>query len=202
MSSEKKYTLQTLLISVFVALFAGFLSGVIYSVFNAPPPGHNHPPTSQNAGNPDAARAIASLEQETKNNPDNVAAWVQLGHAYFDTNQPAKAIRAYNRALELQPGDTNVLTDLAVMYRRNKQPEKAIATLDQALKINPRHEQALFNKGVILINDFQDVEGALAAWEELVRINPMAKGPSGALVSDIIKQVRAQVAAQQEKEKK
>jgi len=120
-------------------------------------------------------------------NPTNVNAWTQLGHVYFDTNNPPKAIRAYEKSLELNPNNPDVLTDLGVMYRRNGQPDKALATFDQAIAIAPNHEQSRFNKGIVLRYDMNDVEGARKAWEELLKINPNAVAPNGIPVSEAIK---------------
>lgn len=177
---------STLYLAIGVSLILGFLSGVIYSVYNAPPG------QQQTTAAPQAqqeSQKITSLELETQTNPDNVQAWVQLGHAYFDSGQHDKAITAYVKSLELLPGDTNVMTDLGVMYRRAGNPEKAIETFDEVLTLNPQHEQARFNKGVVLLNDFRDQEGALAEWRKLLEINPAAKAPSGAPLGEVIDQI-------------
>ena len=176
---------QTLYISIGAALIIGFLSGVVYSVYNAPAY------QNQAASDPheQESSVITSLELETQKNPDNVQAWVKLGHAYFDSEQSEKAITAYEKALTILPGDINVMTDLGVMYRRNGQPDKAIATFDAVLKLNPEHEQARFNKGVVLLNDFNEKNQALAEWRKLLEINPDAKAPSGAPMGELIKQI-------------
>jgi cytochrome c-type biogenesis protein CcmH/NrfG len=128
-----------------------------------------------------------NLEQEVASNPTNVEAWTQLGHVYFDTDNPAKAIRAYEKSLELSPDDPNVLTDLGVMYRRNGEFEKALASFDRAITIAPSLEQPRFNKGVVLFYDLKDREGAIKAWEELLKINPNASTPNGQPLSEAIK---------------
>ncbi len=176
---------QTILIAVALAFGVGFFSGIIYSVYKSPADDHNHAPAAENS----ASATITALELETQTNPDNDQAWVQLGHAYFDSEQFQKAITAYNKSLELLPGDTNVMTDLGVMYRRNGQPEIAIATFDKVLELDPGHEQARFNKGVVLLNDLNDKEGTIAEWKKLVEQNPFAAAPSGTLLSEIIDQI-------------
>jgi tetratricopeptide (TPR) repeat protein len=134
------------------------------------------------------------MQFAVQQNPNNAEAWTQLGHAYFDTNQPVKAIEAYNKSLALIPSNPPVLTDLGVMYRRNGQPEKAIEAFDKALASTPGFEQALFNKGVVLYNDLGDLGGALQAWRELLIVNPGAMGPNGVpvekMVDDLSKQVQ------------
>lgn len=191
MAENNNVAKSTMYIAMAVSLLVGFLSGVVYSVYNAPTA--THVAVSDENGNKDSK--IAALEAEVKEHPDNGIAWTDLGHAYFDTDQYAKAIHAYNKSLELHPGNADLLTDLGVMYRRNGQPEKAIKAFDRAIKANPQHEQSRFNKGVVLINDFHDTPGALKVWEELVVVNPNATGPTGAPLTELIKDVKQQAAA-------
>jgi cytochrome c-type biogenesis protein CcmH/NrfG len=185
---------ETMFIVALITLVIGFLGGVFYSAMQSGPAERvqttSAPPqqSQQQSGlTNEQARNILSLEQEVAANPTNVDAWTQLGHVYFDTNNPPKAIRAYEKSLELRPNDPNVLTDLGVMYRRNGQPEKALETFDKAMSIAPSHEQARFNKGIVLRYDMNDREGAIKAWEELLKINPNALAPNGQPVSEAIK---------------
>lgn len=185
---------ETMFIVALIALVIGFLGGVFYSALQSGPSGSvqkvsvpPQPQQKQSDLSSEQARTILSLEQQVAANPANVEAWTQLGHIYFDTNNPAKAIKAYEKSLELRPNDPNVLTDLGVMYRRSGQPEKALAAFDQAMSIAPGHEQARFNKGVVLRYDLNDREGAVKAWEELLKINPNALSPNGMPVSEAIK---------------
>jgi len=190
--SVKKET--TLLIAI-VALVAGFLGGIVFSVFYTDsgepvqPPG---PVRQQTSAPPQGftsqqASSILALEKEVAANPDNVTAWVQLGNVYFDTNNYPKAIRAYEKSLELQPKSPTVLTDLGVMYRRNGQPLQALDAFEKAIEMDPRLEQARFNKGIVLKYDLNDREGAIKAWEELLKINPNATLANGQPISEAIK---------------
>ncbi len=180
---------ETMMVVVFVALAVGFLGGVFYSAYKsvpdkeAPPPGHAQVPNAQVSG-------ISELEKETALHPDNVAAWVQLGNLYFDANQVDKAIGAYKRSLALVPGNADVLTDLGVMYRRKGQFRKAIKSFDRAIQANPRQEAAYFNKGVVFLHDINDRENAIKAWEDLLRVNPMAKVQSGELVMELVQNIK------------
>ena len=180
---------ETMMVVVFVALAVGFLGGVFYSSYksaprkDAPPPSHSPVPNAQPSG-------MSELEKETALHPDNVAAWVQLGNLYFDANQVDKAIAAYKRSLALVPGNADVLTDLGVMYRRKGRPREAIKAFDRAIQVNPRQEAAYFNKGVVFLHDLNDRENAIKAWEELLRVNPMAKVQSGELVMELVENIK------------
>jgi cytochrome c-type biogenesis protein CcmH/NrfG len=185
---------ETMLVVALIALVLGFLGGVFYSAMQSGPAGSDRTasaPAPQQEQQPDLtgeqARSIMNLEQEVATNPKNVEAWTQLGHVYFDTNNYVKAIGAYEKSLELSPDDPNVLTDLGVMYRRNGQPQKAVEKFDRAIAIAPSLQQPRFNKGVVLLYDMNDREGAIKTWEELLKINPNAATPSGQPLSEAIK---------------
>ena len=186
---------ETMFIVALVTLVIGFLGGVFYSALQSGPAervqsvsGPPQPQQQQQSGmTNEQARTILSLEQEVAANPSNVDAWTQLGHVYFDTNNPSKAIRAYEKSLELRPNDPNVMTDLGVMYRRSGQPDKALEVFNKVISINPSHEQSHFNKGIVLRYDMNDREGAIKAWEELLKLNPNAQAPNGIPVSEAIK---------------
>jgi cytochrome c-type biogenesis protein CcmH/NrfG len=172
------------------ALIVGFLGGATFAVYRLPHVNEQ----SATPQHQEAADAIASLEKATLEKPADGQAWVELGHAYFDTGQAKQAISAYNKALELLPGDLNVMTDLGVMYHQDNQHQKAIDLFNQVLKLDPKHEQARFNKGVVLLTGLNDRKGALAEWRTLVQYHPMAAAPSGKMVSDLIEQLEKETA--------
>src|SRR5690606_19538289 len=65
-------------------------------------------------------RAVAGLEQFIKERPDYADGYYLLGNAYFADNQRAKAIDAYNKALELSPMFTKARYNLGVIYSLEK----------------------------------------------------------------------------------
>ncbi|MCL1980221.1 MAG: tetratricopeptide repeat protein, partial [Proteobacteria bacterium] len=139
MDSKGMVKKERVYLYVVIALIIGFVGGVMYSAYRTPMVAdvqqedkHQH----------EAAETIAALEKAVKDNPRDGQAWVELGHAYYDTNQAKQAIAAYSKALELLPGDLNVMTDLGVMYHQDNQHQKAIELFDQILRANPEHEQA------------------------------------------------------------
>lgn len=185
---------ETLYVAVFLAVVVGFFGGVIYSAVKSGPssgPVSSGPAPQQQGGgiSPEMAQRTLALEQEVAANPGNGDAWTQLGNVYFDSDRYDQAIRAYTRSLEIFPNNPDVLTDLGVMYRLSGQPNKAIEVFDKAISINPRHEQSRFNKGVVLRYDLDDRDGAIKAWEELLKVNPNAVASGGVPVSEAIKQL-------------
>lgn len=180
---------------VSIALVAGFLGGVAFGVYKSstveslqqpvPPP----PMETKQDVSVERAAQIFELEKIAKESPDDVTAWTNLGNLYFDTGNYKNAIKAYLKSLELRPNDSNVMTDLGIMYRRTGQPKKAIEVFDQVIKIDPGHETARFNKGIVLMHDLNDLEGAIRAWKELVKMNPKATSPTGQPVKDLVEKL-------------
>ncbi len=192
---------ETMYIGIGITLVVGVLIGIVISSFQS---GNSTAPSQQASATPQGqggglsaqqASQIMDLEQKVAANPQDGDAWTQLGHVYFDTNRPNKAIRAYTKSLELRPNDPNVLTDLGVMYRKVGLFQEAISSFDKACALAPRHEQSRFNKGIVLMYDLGDVNGAIVAWEDLLKINPMAQTGNGIPISQVIEDARAQTAA-------
>jgi cytochrome c-type biogenesis protein CcmH/NrfG len=176
---------QTLITSVVIALMIGFFGGLVFSIYK----------TSQDLSAPvasDAARdqqltmMLAALEEKVRANPQDVAAWVQIGNIHFDGERFRDAIAAYEKALALEPRNAEVLTDLGIMYRRAGDPQEAVRRFDQAIAVDPKLENPRFNKGIVLLNDLKDREGAIQAWEALLALNPLARAPNGQSLDELI----------------
>ena len=198
---ENEYVKKsTMLMVAFITFTAGFLGGIAFSLYKSgssqPLPAPPQPAPQQQASRPDLSQTIAALELETAQDPSNAASWAQLGNLYFDTDQYQKAIKAYNKSLALNPQNVSVWTDMGVMYRRNKQPFEAIKAFDKAIEIDPRHEISRFNKGIVLLHDLNNLENAIRAWEDLLKINPLAMAPNGQSVDQLVVQLKKQPKSQ------
>lgn len=189
---------ENLMLFIIVSLAVGFVGGVVFSAYRAAPgvSGSASAPTSASAPMTRQQQdTLAALVKATETTPENVNAWTQLGHFYFDSGQFQKAIEAYKKSLDLDERRPDVWTDLGVMYRRSGNPDQAIASFDRAIELNPNHEVAHFNKGVVLMHDKNDVKAALSIWEKLLKINPGAKTPSGQPVQTMVDQLRKNTAS-------
>lgn len=181
---------ENVILLILLGIVAGFVAGVVFSAYRT---GGRTSATTGGQAVPLSAEQSQTLEallHQTKENPQNFEAWAHLGHFFFDTDQPDKAIEAYQHALALDESRPDVWTDMGVMYRHTGQPQKAIQSFEQALKLDPTHEIATFNIGVVRMHDLQDPAGALQAWEKLVAINPAAKTPGGQLVHDMVAELK------------
>jgi cytochrome c-type biogenesis protein CcmH/NrfG len=119
----------------------------------------------------DEAQATA-LRNIAEKDPANVQSRVQLGNLYFDAERYQDAIQWYESALALNPSDVSVSTDLGVCFYYTNQPDRAVRQLEESLRIDPRHTKSLLNLGIVKAFGKQDLAGAAAAWEEVIRIAP------------------------------
>lgn len=164
---------------------AGFLGGVVFSIYKTGgAPAQTTAPVQAEID--DRSRELEALTKETAQNPTNVNAWIELGNLYFDSGQFDKSIWAYKKSLDIDPKNANVWTDMGVMYRRSEQPQEAINAFDEAIRVDPKHEIARFNKGIVLLHDLNDPENGIKAWEELLKINPLAMAPNGKSVDELV----------------
>ncbi|MDY0268367.1 tetratricopeptide repeat protein [Trichloromonas sp.] len=157
-----------------VALIVGVLVGVLVSKG-----GHAPAPVQGGALAVPASNVqqnIQMIEKMVAADPGNRAAWVQLGHAYFDSRQAVKAVEAYNKALELDPNDPDVLTDQGVMFRDLGWFDRAEENFIKANELNPAHAQSLYNLGVVYRYDMNDANRAREVWTRYLQVNPSGPG--------------------------
>jgi cytochrome c-type biogenesis protein CcmH/NrfG len=70
-----------------------------------------------------------------------------------------------------------------VLRRRYR---RSLAQLEKALTYNPKHPGALMNIGLIRWQSKNDVTGAVASWQKLLKLNPdfPQKGQVERMISD------------------
>ena len=184
---------ETFLMVSLLCLAVGFFGGVVFAVFKSDSraPVSSAPPQMGTPSSESSDR-IAALKRRAEAEPDNALAWTELGNAYFDSDQYDASISAYRKSLELNPNNPNVWTDMGVMYRRSGKPDEAIKAFDQAIAADPKHEVSRMNKGIVLLHDLNDANGAIKAWEGLLVVNPIAVAPNGISIDQMVAQLKKQ----------
>ncbi|WP_027715089.1 tetratricopeptide repeat protein [Desulfuromonas sp. TF] len=167
----KKETVLLIAITLIVGLLIGILVSKGGKKMVSPPSGTPAPAPAVNY-----QQNIKMLEGIVASDPANRNAWVELGHNYFDSDQPVKAVEAYNKALELDPNDPNVLTDQGVMFRRLGWFDRAVENFTRAYELDPSHRQSLYNLGIVYRYDLQDFEKAREAWAKYLVLSPSGPG--------------------------
>jgi protein O-GlcNAc transferase len=87
--------------------------------------------------------AIPVLETARDAEPHNAMIWINLGAAYLgnpvlaDADQQMRAIRAFERALELDPAAPSVHYNLGLIFVDREDTDLAIAAFRKAIEVNP-----------------------------------------------------------------
>jgi cytochrome c-type biogenesis protein CcmH/NrfG len=134
-------------------------------------------PASQSAAPPATLPAVdesqaAPLRTIAEKDAKNIPSRVHLGDMYFDAGRYQEATKWYEEALALNTKDVNVSTDLAICYYYMNQPDRAISQMSASLSIDPRHTKTWLNLGVVKAFGKQDLAGATAAWDEVIKLSP------------------------------
>jgi tetratricopeptide (TPR) repeat protein len=87
--------------------------------------------------------AVKELEAMREVAPDDERAYYALGGAYFELEQPEKAIQAFEKFQSLAPSMDAGYVAIAKYYERAKNDEKAIEYLKMALKAQPDSAESL-----------------------------------------------------------
>ncbi len=183
----------TLIASIITAFLVGYVVSAFVGGFRS---GTGSTEVSAGSGGPLFQEApsrteyIQELERRASQDPDDEAIWTELGNAYFDSDQYIKAIENYQRSLEIDPGNANVWTDMGIMYRRIGEPRKAIDAFDRAVAEDPSHQMSRFNRGIVLFYDLDDRVGAFQSWDELVKLNPNFRTPTGQTIVQMMNGLR------------
>jgi tetratricopeptide (TPR) repeat protein len=162
-----------------LAFVVGIVVGVVITVFHeektpTPPVAMGSSPQAKApaASTPDLTKQIDTLKAILKEDPKNLKALVELGNAYFDTDQVEQAIETYTRALAIDPKDADVRTDLGIMYRKKGDFDRAVAEFKKAAEFDSKHVNSRYNLGIVLLHDKGDLKGAIQAWEDYLKAEP------------------------------
>jgi tetratricopeptide (TPR) repeat protein len=115
---------------------------------------------------------IQANKKKVEGEPNNVQALVSLGDANFMIQRFEKSQEYYERALKADPKNINARLSLSNCYIFMQKPDEAIKQLDQILTTQKDYPEALFNKGLILLQSKRDMAGAKQAWTQLVGKHP------------------------------
>jgi tetratricopeptide (TPR) repeat protein len=163
---------------IFALIVIGLGSAAVFSIYRssgnpalrtAAPGGPSSEPLSEDHPPVETDQQLAALIQMSMEDPQNAEIQAEIGNIYFDHKEYDKAIIYYQKSLDLRPGNPNVETDLATCFHYTGRNDEALILLDKVIKNRPDFPQALYNKGIVLIHGKNDIEGGIAAWEELLK---------------------------------
>jgi len=173
---------ETAILSILIAFLVGFITGATVAILRGTKGDERSttPRKQQIASKPslsdinptELSLKIQTLKDILKKDPKNLSALVELGNLYFDNNQPKEAIEAYSQYLAIKPDNPYVRTDMGIMYRNVGDFDRAIEEFKKAALSDPKHLNSRYNIGIVLLHDKRDIQGAIKAWEEYLKVDP------------------------------
>ena len=114
----------------------------------------------------------STLVEKSKADPKNAGLLVQIAAIYQSSHQFKESAGYFERALQIEPKNVAARTQLASCLYYSSDADGALSQLAQALKYEPSDTNALFNLGMIKYRGKNDAKGAIAAWQQLLKVHP------------------------------
>ena len=137
-----------------------------------------------------ADKQAEPLLAKLKTDPKNVDLLNKIALTYKAAHQFNDAISYFQKALDVDPKNVAIRTDMASCMYYTGDVDGALAELDKSLTYDPKHPGTLMNIGIIKWQGKNDVPGAVAAWQKLLKLNP--NFPQKAVIEHMIAQAQQQ----------
>jgi tetratricopeptide (TPR) repeat protein len=111
------------------------------------------------------------LLAQLKSTPDDPQLLAKLGYIFYLAHDFRKASTYFKRSVD-RKDDVVVRTELGRAYYYAGDPDSALAEFENVLKSDPNNANALFNVGMVKWQSKSDVDGAVAAWQQLLVKHP------------------------------
>jgi len=137
-----------------------------------------------------ADKQAEPLLAKLKTDPKNVDLLNKTALTYKAAHQFKDAISYFQKALDVDPKNVPIRTDMASCMYYTGDVDGALAELDKSLTYDPKHPGTLMNIGIIKWQGKNDVAGAVAAWQTLLKRNP--NFPQKAVIEHMITEAQQQ----------
>ena len=114
------------------------------------------------------AQPLLAQLKSTPNDPELLA---KLGNIYYVSKRFKEAAAYFKRSVDIRD-NVKVRTELGRAYYYSGDPDNALAEFQKALKSDPDNANAMFNVGMVKWQGKFDVDGALAAWQQILKKYP------------------------------
>ncbi len=149
----------------------------------APAPAQPTPEQMRQMADTQAQPLLTQLKQK----PDDPEILAQVGNVYYDAQVFDQAIGYYKKSLAVKE-NPNVRTDMGTAEFYLGDSDSAIAEFQRVLKANPKHDNAMFNLGMVRFQGKMDFAGAAEAWEQYLKQYP--NSPRRADVEQLLARAR------------
>jgi tetratricopeptide (TPR) repeat protein len=119
-----------------------------------------------------SADPLEFFENRVREHPRDVAARLDLAHRYLDTGRVADASEEYLAALRLDPDNAEAHAHLGLVLFGAGRSELGLEEVERALEVEPRYPEALFFKGLILLEGLDRPRAAADALTAYLDLAP------------------------------
>jgi len=120
---------------------------------------------------PDSKKILQLMEAAVTLAPNNAGYLYNLGWAYDQLGETARATELYERAIKASPLTFEAMNNLALIYSESGQPDRAIPLLTQAMRTDPENE-AVYANAANYYARRRDWKQALQYYNRALQINP------------------------------
>jgi Flp pilus assembly protein TadD len=113
------------------------------------------------------------VEEDAHSSEDVVDHWIELGNALAKGGQHEEAVKALNKAIELNPKDSEIWNNRGIILFVLKRNKDAILSFEKATSLDPRNAEAWYNRGMVFCN-LERYEDAVNSLEKALEIDPQS----------------------------
>ena len=110
---------------------------------------------------------------QVKKDPKNLEARLHLATAYYDMDEPDKAIGELKTIIRQKPKWAPAHYNLAMIYLNEKKADLGIKELKETIKAQPRHDLAHYQLGQVYLGR-KDYKKSIDAFKKALEITPEA----------------------------
>ena len=151
-----------------VAVVAAAVPLLLSKVGNQPPGGF----LTGSQTSPVPLTAATALEQRVHDHPDDLEARLDLAQTYLEAGQPRPASQQYVEVLKRDPNNAEATTRLALLVYEAGDSNDALNGVEKVLLQHPDYPEALFLKGVILLNAENRPQDAIPPLQRYLQVAP------------------------------
>jgi len=137
-----------------------------------------------------ADQKAAPLLEKLKGDPNNSDLLAQIGGIYVLSHRFKEAAGYFDRVLQVDPKNVAARTQMASCLYYTGDVDGAISQLQQSLRYDPKDPNSLFVLGMIKWQGKQDSKGAVATWQQLLKLNPQLSPDRKANLQKLIANVQ------------
>lgn len=137
---------------VYAGIAAAVILGYLYLKNDAAVPPEAVPQNAALMQSDSSGERIASMEKFVAANPKNKEALLTYANLLHDARLFPRAIAAYKQYLDVEAKNPDARVDMAICLFESGDADASLVQLKKALDYAPTHQPAMFNMGIVYLN--------------------------------------------------